>query len=66
MKPTDPHQYFHYLSSHPEHTKRSIFHSETLIVNRLCSIEKDFNYHKINIRNDLLKEVILNLLFIKK
>ena len=44
-KPTDRHQYLHYLYSHPEHTKRSIVYSETLPVNRLCSLEKEFNYH---------------------
>ena len=43
MKPADCHQYLHYLSSHPEHTMRSIIYSQTLRVNRLCSLEKDFN-----------------------
>ena len=33
MKPTDSHQYFNYLSSHLEHTKRSIVYSQTLRVN---------------------------------
>ena len=41
MKPTDCHQYLHYLSSHPEHTKRPIIYSQTLRVNRLCSLEKE-------------------------
>ena len=44
-KPTDRHRYLHYFYSHPEHTKRSIVYSETLLVNRLCSLEKEFNYH---------------------
>ena len=50
MKPTDRHQYLHYLSSRPEHTKCSIVYSPTLCVNRLCSLEKDFNYHKLNMK----------------
>ena len=39
MKPTDCHQYLHYLSSHPEHTRRSTVYSQTL----RFSLEKDFN-----------------------
>ena len=30
IKSTDRHQYLHYMSSHPEHTKRSIVYSQTL------------------------------------
>ena len=41
-KPTDRHQYLHYSSSHPEHTKRSIVFSQTLRVSRTCSREKGF------------------------
>ena len=55
MKPADCHQYLHYLSSHPEHTKRSIIYSQTLHVNRLCSLEKDFNYHKLNMKERFIK-----------
>ena len=55
MKPTDCHQYLHYLSSHPQHSKRSIIYSQTLHVNRLCSLEKDFNYHKLNMKEWFIK-----------
>ena len=55
MKPTDHHQYLHYLFSHPEHIKRSIVYSQTLRVNRLCSLEKNFNYHKSNMKEWLIK-----------
>ena len=62
IKATDCPQYLHYLSSHPEHTKWSIFCSHTLRTNRLCSLENDFNYHKLNINGFLLKGIILKLL----
>ena len=45
MKPTYHHQDFHYISSHLEYTKCSIGNSQILRFNRLCSLEKDFNYH---------------------
>ena len=45
VKPLDRSQYFHFQSSHPEHTKRSILYSETLRVSRTCSQEEDYkNY----------------------
>ena len=55
IKPTDHHQYIHYLFSHPEHTKRSNVYSQTLCINRLCSLEKDFNYHKLNMKEWFIK-----------
>ena len=50
MKPTDRQQYFHYLSSHPK-----ISYTQTLRVNRLSSLEKDFNYHKLNMKELFIK-----------
>ena len=55
MKPTNHHQYLHYLSSHLEHTNCSVVYSQTLRVNRLCSLGKDFNYHKLNIKEWFIK-----------
>ena len=56
MKPTDHYQYLHYLSSHPKHTKRSIVYSQTLRVNRLCSLEEDFSYSKLNMKEWYIKK----------
>ena len=45
VKPTDSHQYLHFQSSHPNHTKRSIVYSQTLRVSRACSQKEDYkNY----------------------
>ena len=55
MKPIDRHRYLHYLSCHPKNTKRSIAYSQTLCVNRLCSLEKDFSYHKLNMKEWFIK-----------
>ena len=34
---TDKHQYLHYTSAHPAHTKGSIIYSQTSRMNRICS-----------------------------
>ena len=45
IKETDRHQYLHYSSSYPSHTKRSIVFSQTLRMKRICSKEEDFKTH---------------------
>ena len=45
VKNIDRHQYLHYTSSHPNHTKRSIVYSQPLRVKKICSEEKDFEHH---------------------
>ena len=55
MKPIDHHQYLHFLSSHLKHTNGSIVYSQTLRFNRLCSLDKDFKYHKLNMQEWLIK-----------
>ena len=55
IKSTDCHQYFHYLSSHPEHTKRSIIYSQTLRIINICSLQKDFKKHTSMLRHWFLK-----------
>ena len=45
VKPTDRHQFLHYTSSHPDHTKRSIVFSQVLRVSRICSEKSDFLKH---------------------
>ena len=42
VKSTDCHQFLHYTSTHPEHTKRSIVFRQVLRVTRICSYESDF------------------------
>ena len=45
IKSTDRHQYLHFTSSHPNHTKRSIVYSQGLRVKRICSEKEDFLKH---------------------
>ena len=54
-KPSDCHQYLHYKSSQPEHTKRSIVYSQTLMVKRICSQESDFKEHSSKLKSWFLK-----------
>ena len=55
IKPTDRHQYLHYSSSHPDHTKKSIIFSQALRLSRLCSKEIDFVKHKEEMKTWFLK-----------
>ena len=47
LKSTDRHQYLHYLSAHPNHTKRPVVFSQTLRISRLCSYEENFIKHSL-------------------
>ena len=55
VKPTDRHQYLHYLSAHPYHTKKSVIFSQTLRISRLCSSEKDFEDRKEEMKSQFRK-----------
>ena len=55
LKPTDGPQYLHYSSGHPEYTKRSTIHSQTLRLKRLCSLEKEFKENASEIKSLFLK-----------
>ena len=55
LKSTDCHQYLHYASSHPEHTKRSVVFSQTLRISRLCSEESDFKNYRPQMKSWFLK-----------
>ena len=45
IKPADRHQYLHFTSSYPNHTKRSTVYSQALRVSRICSRECDSLKH---------------------
>ena len=55
IKSTDRHQYLHYVSSHSEHTKRSVVFNQTLRISRLCSEENDFKSYKSRMKSWFLK-----------
>ena len=50
-KPTDCHQYLHYGSCNPEHTKRSVVYGQALRIKRVCSQESGSNEHSLNLRS---------------
>ena len=45
VEPTDRHQYLHWTSAHPNHTKRSIVYSQALRLSRIYSYKNDFDKH---------------------
>ena len=51
IKSTDPHQYLHYASSHPEHTKRSVAFSQALRISTLYSEENDFKNYRSQMKS---------------
>ena len=51
VKPTDRHQYLHYLPAHPYHTKKLVVFSQTVRISRLCSSEKDFQNHERELKS---------------
>ena len=55
VKSTACHQYFYYLSAHPNHSKRSVVFSQALRISRLCSYEEGFIKHKANMKSWFLK-----------
>ena len=54
-KPVDCHQYLHYSSCHPHHTKRSICYSEALRIKRICSDLNDYNNNVTKLKQWLSK-----------
>ena len=50
VKSTDRHQFLHYTSSYPEHTKRSTVFSQALRISKICSCESDFVRHLGNMK----------------
>ena len=56
VKPTDRHQYLHFLSAHPYHTKKSVAISQTQRISRLRGSEKDFEDHKVEMKSCFRKK----------
>ena len=59
VKPTDRHQYLHFQSSHPKHTKKSIVYSQTLRISRTCSQEEDYKNYCNQMKSWFLKSSYL-------
>ena len=50
-KPTDTHNYLHFSSSHPSHTKRGGPYGRFLRVKRNCTLDEDFEKHSNFLKN---------------
>ena len=46
-KPTNKHQYLHYTSVHPAHTKGSIIYNQALRMSWICFYQTDFEKHLV-------------------
>ena len=75
VKDINRHQYLHYASSYPKHTKQYIVYSQALRVKRICSEDKDFEQHIHEMRlqfqkraypNKVLDEELVKVFLIKK
>jgi len=54
-KPTDSHNYLYYNSAHPQRCKDSIPYSQFLRIRRICSDNKDFDRHVVNLASHFLR-----------
>ena len=53
-KPTDTHNYLHFTSSHPKHTKRGGPYGQFLRVRRNCTLESDYVKHSDQLKKHYL------------
>ena len=54
-KSTDCHQYLHCSSAHPDHLKNSIIYSQALRLSNICTYERDFQRHALDMKKWFLE-----------
>ena len=54
VKETDTHQFLHFSSCHPYHTKKGIPYSQAVRLRRICSTEEFFQKPVSNLKSWLL------------
>ena len=54
-KPTDTHNYLHFTSSHPKHTKRAGPYSQFLRIRRNCTLQSDYIKHSLKMKRHYLE-----------
>ena len=54
-KPTDTHNYLHFSSFHPGHTKRGGPYGQFLRVRRNCTLESDYNKHSLFLKSKYME-----------
>ena len=51
IKSADCHQYLHCNSAHPDHLKNSIIYSQALRLSNICTYERDFQRHALDMKS---------------
>ena len=54
-KSTDCHQYLHCSSAHPDHLKNSIIYSQALRLSNICTYERYFQRHALDMKSWFLE-----------
>ena len=66
IKDTDRHQYLHFNSSNPGHTKRSIIYSQALRLTKIYTFENDFLRHRDEMKSRFQRRAIWKILLTLK
>ena len=66
IKDTDRHQYLHFNSSSPDHTKRSIIYSQALRLTKIYTFENDFLRYRDEMKSWFQRRAVWKILLTLK